>query len=409
MNCFIKLQSVELPRRNPMPEDKPIINTGLRGVIVASTKISDVDGAAGKLIYRGYLAKDLAGQVSFEEVAHLLLFEKLPAADALRNFKAQLAAERSIPDPLTTVLKNSPKDALPMDVLQSAVSMLAQYDPEVRDNSKEAAQRIAIRLVAKLPTIVAYWDRIRNNKDLVAPNPELSHAANFLYMLTGNVPDKTLENYFDVALVLHAEHSFNASTFSARQVASTRAHMYAAIAAAIGSLSGELHGGANTRVMQMLLEIGSMDKIADYVKGKLESGGVIMGLGHAVYQTDDPRAHILAPMSKALGERSGNSKWYEMSKVLEQKGKKAFKEKKGREIYVNVDFYSASLYYYMGIAVDLFTPVFAMARIAGWTAHVLEEQFAEAAPKPALYRPESDYVGEYCGPAECAFVPMEER
>ncbi|MEJ2096776.1 MAG: citrate/2-methylcitrate synthase [Deltaproteobacteria bacterium] len=392
-----------------MPEDKPIINTGLRGVIVASTKISDVDGAAGKLIYRGYLAKDLAGQVSFEEVAHLLLFEKLPAADALRNFKAQLAAERSIPDPLTTVLKNSPKDALPMDVLQSAVSMLAQYDPEVRDNSKEAAQRIAIRLVAKLPTIVAYWDRIRNNKDLVAPNPELSHAANFLYMLTGNVPDKTLENYFDVALVLHAEHSFNASTFSARQVASTRAHMYAAIAAAIGSLSGELHGGANTRVMQMLLEIGSMDKIADYVKGKLESGGVIMGLGHAVYQTDDPRAHILAPMSKALGERSGNSKWYEMSKALEQKGKKAFKEKKGREIYVNVDFYSASLYYYMGIAVDLFTPVFAMARIAGWTAHVLEEQFAEAAPKPALYRPESDYVGEYCGPAECAFVPMEER
>lgn len=392
-----------------MPEDKPIINTGLRGVIVASTKISDVDGAAGKLIYRGYLAKDLAGQVSFEEVAHLLLFEKLPAADALRNFKAQLAAERSIPDPLTTVLKNSPKDALPMDVLQSAVSMLAQYDPEVRDNSKEAAQRIAIRLVAKLPTIVAYWDRIRNNKDLVAPNPELSHAANFLYMLTGNVPDKTLENYFDVALVLHAEHSFNASTFSARQVASTRAHMYAAIAAAIGSLSGELHGGANTRVMQMLLEIGSMDKIADYVKGKLESGGVIMGLGHAVYQTDDPRAHILAPMSKALGERSGNSKWYEMSKVLEQKGKKAFKDKKGREIYVNVDFYSASLYYYMGIAVDLFTPVFAMARIAGWTAHVLEEQFAEAAPKPALYRPESDYVGEYCGPAECAFVPMEER
>jgi citrate synthase len=392
-----------------MPEDKPIINTGLRGVIVASTKISDVDGAAGKLIYRGYLAKDLAGQVSFEEVAHLLLFEKLPGADELKTFKARLAAERSIPGPLTTVLKNSPKDALPMDVLQSAVSMLAQYDPEVRDNSKKAAQHIAVRLVAKLPTLVAYWDRIRNNKELVPPNPELNHAANFLYMLTGNVPDKTLENYFDVALVLHAEHSFNASTFSARQVASTRAHMYAAIAAAIGSLSGELHGGANTRVMQMLLEIGSMEKIADYVKDKLESGGVIMGLGHAVYQTDDPRAHILAPMSKALGERTGNSKWYEMSKMLEQRGKQAFKEKKGREIYVNVDFYSASLYYYMGIAIDLFTPVFAMARIAGWTSHVLEEQFAEAAPKPALYRPESDYVGEYCGPAECAFVPIDER
>jgi citrate synthase len=185
--------------------------------------------------------------------------------------------------------------------------------------------------------------------------------------------------------------------------------MYAAVAAAVGSLSGELHGGANTRVMQMLLEIGSIDKVADYVKDKLESGGVIMGLGHAVYQTDDPRAHILAPMSKAMGERSGDTKWFEMSKTLEQEGKRAFKEKKGRDIYVNVDFYSASLYYYMGIAVDLFTPVFAISRISGWTAHVLEEQFAEAAPKPALYRPESDYIGDYCGPDECAFVPIEER
>jgi citrate synthase len=185
--------------------------------------------------------------------------------------------------------------------------------------------------------------------------------------------------------------------------------MYAAVAAAVGSLSGELHGGANTRVMQMLLEIGSIDKVEDYVKNKLESGGIIMGLGHAVYQTDDPRAHILAPLSKAMGERTGNTKWYEMSKALEQKGKQAFKEKKGSDIYVNVDFYSASLYYYMGIAVDLFTPVFAIARIAGWTAHVLEEQFPGATLKPALYRPESDYIGDYCGPAECAFVPIEKR
>jgi citrate synthase len=185
--------------------------------------------------------------------------------------------------------------------------------------------------------------------------------------------------------------------------------MYAAVAAAVGSLSGELHGGANTRVMQMLLEIGSIDQVATYVKSKLESGGIIMGLGHAVYQTDDPRAHIIAPMSKAMGERLGDTKWYDMSKELEQKGKQAFKEIKGSDIYVNVDFYSASLYYYMGIAVDLFTPVFAISRIAGWTAHVLEEQFAEAAPKPALYRPESEYIGEYCGPAECAFVPIDAR
>jgi citrate synthase len=395
--------------RDDMPEDKSIINTGLRGVTIASTKISDVDGAVGRLVYRGYLAKDLAGEVSFEEVAHLLLYEKLPDADELRAFKSQLNAERNIPPEMVAVLKNSPKDALPMDVLQSAVSLMAQYDPDVKKNSKEASQRMAIRLIAKLSTVVAFWDRIRNGKEVIEPNAELGHAANFLYMLTGNVPDKALEQYFDVCLVLHAEHSFNASTFAAREVASTRAHMYAAVAAAVGSLSGELHGGANTRVMQMLLEIGSIDKVDDYVQDKLESGGVIMGLGHAVYQTDDPRAHILAPMSKEMGERAGDAKWYEMSKALEQEGKRAFKEKKGRDIYVNVDFYSASLYYYMGIAVDLFTPVFAISRISGWTAHVLEEQFAEAAPKPALYRPESDYIGDYCGPDECVFVPIGER
>ncbi len=392
-----------------MSKDKPIINTGLRGVTIASTKISAVDGAAGKLIYRGYLAKDLAGNVSFEEVVHLLLYEDLPDRSELMAFKSRLAAERNIPPALVTVLQNSPKDALPMDVLQAAVSLMAQYDSDVKENSKEAAQRMAIRLIAKFPTIVAYWERIRSQKKIIEPNPALDHAANFLYMLTGNVPDETLEHYFDICLVLHAEHSFNASTFAAREVASTRAHMYAAVAAAVGSLSGELHGGANTRVMQMLLEIGSIDKVEDYVKNKLESGGIIMGLGHAVYQTDDPRAHILAPLSKAMGERTGNTKWYEMSKALEQKGKQAFKEKKGSDIYVNVDFYSASLYYYMGIAVDLFTPVFAIARIAGWTAHVLEEQFPGATLKPALYRPESDYIGDYCGPAECAFVPIEKR
>lgn len=392
-----------------MPESNDILNTGLRGVTIASTKISDVDGAAGKLIYRGYLAKDLAGKVSYEEVVYLLIYERLPDQEELKGFRPVLAKERNIPDQLVDVLKNSPKDALPMDVLQSAVSVLAQYDPDIRETSRAAAERMAIRLIAKFATIVAYWDRIRNHKPIIPPNPELGHAANFLYMLNGEVPDQDLTNYIDVCLVLHAEHSFNASTFSARQVASTRAHMYAAIAAGVGSLSGALHGGANTRVMLMLLDIGSLDNIENYVRNILETGGVIMGLGHAVYQTDDPRAHILAPMSKALGERVGEPLWYQMSEELEQVGKKAFKEKKGSDIYVNVDFYSASLYYYMGIAVDLFTPVFAISRVAGWAAHVIEEQFAGAAPKPALYRPESDYVGDYCGPDECAFVPIDQR
>jgi citrate synthase len=392
-----------------MEEKKEFMNTGLRGITIASTKISHVDGAAGKLVYRGYLAKDLAGKVSFEEVAYLLLYEKLPDEEELKHFVSLLSRERDIPQQLVSTMQNSPKDALPMDVLQSAVSILAQYDPDIRSTTREGADRMAIRLIAKFPTIVAYWDRIRNDKSVIAPNPDLNHAANFLYMLNGEIPDKELTDYFDVCLVLHAEHSFNASTFSARGVASTRAHMYAAVGAGVSSLSGALHGGANTRVMQMLLEIGSIDKVEGYVRKILETGGVIMGLGHAVYQTDDPRAHILAPMSKAMGERLGMPKWYEMSKALEQKGKEAFKEKKGRDIYVNVDFYSATLYYYMGIAVDLFTPVFAIARVAGWAAHILEEQFAGAAPKPALYRPESDYVGEYCGPDECAFVPIDER
>jgi citrate synthase len=311
-----------------MPESNNILNTGLRGVTIASTKISDVDGAAGKLIYRGYLAKDLAGKVSYEEVVYLLIYERLPDQEELKAFRPLLAKERNIPDQLVDVLKNSPKDALPMDVLQSAVSLLAQYDPDIRETSREAAERMAIRLIAKFATIVAYWDRIRNDKPIIAPNPELGHAANFLYMLNGEVPDQDLTNYIDVCLVLHAEHSFNASTFSARQVASTRAHMYAAIAAGVGSLSGALHGGANTRVMLMLLDIGSLDNIENYVHNILETGGVIMGLGHAVYQTDDPRAHILAPMSKALGERVGEPLWYQMSKELEQVGKKAFKEKK---------------------------------------------------------------------------------
>lgn len=384
-----------------MDECKPILNTGLRGFTVATTRISDVDGKAGKLIYRGYLVKDLAEKVTFEEVVYLLLYEKLPDAQELSAFKSQLGKAMKVPDVLLQMMEATPKDALPMDVLQTGVSMLAHHDPDVKEYSKEAAQRMGLRLIAKMPTIVTAWARIREGKTPVQPDPALSLAANFLYMLNGEKPDDELTRFFDVCLTLHAEHSFNASTFSARQVASTRAHIYSAITAGIGSLSGALHGGANTRVMQMLLNIGSVDKVEEYVKDILESGGVIMGLGHAVYQVDDPRAHILAPMSKTMGERTGNTTWYELSKTLEEKGKEAFKAKKGRDIFVNVDFYSASLYYYMGIPVDLFTPIFAVARVVGWVAHVIEEQFAGAAPKPVLYRPEAEYIGDYCGPEEC--------
>lgn len=388
---------------------RPIMNTGLRGFAVASTKISDVDGSAGKLVYRGYLVTDLAGKISFEELVYLLLYEKLPNKDELSSIKAQLADERGIPDELITALRTRPKESLPMDILQAAASMLANHDPDIKEQTLEAANRMAIKLIAKFPTIVAAWGRIRNDKDPVAPDPDLGHAANFLYMLNGSVPDDELAGFFDTCMVLHAEHSFNASTFAAREVASTRAHIYAAVAAGVGSLSGELHGGANTRVMEMLLDIGSVDRVEEYIENLLDSGGKIMGLGHAVYQVDDPRAHILAPMSKIMGERTGETRWYEMSRHLEKKAKEAFKERKGRDIYVNVDFYSASLYYYMGIPADLFTPLFAIARIAGWTSHVIEEQFGGAAAKPVLYRPDSEYVGDYCGPDVCNFSPIDTR
>ncbi len=364
---------------------KPVLNTGLRGVTIASTKISDVKGAEGKLVYRGYRAKDLAGNTSFEEVVYLLLFERLPNSKELSDFKQQIDDQRMVPGEILSAMEAMPKDALPMDVLQATVPMMANYDPDIRQADIDSATRMAVRLTARFATIVAAWDRIRNGKAPIAPDPNLSQAANFLYMLNGEAPDDELASFFDACLVLHAEHSFNASTFAAREVASTKAHMYAAVAAGVGSLSGPLHGGANTRVMQMLLAIGDLEKV------------------------DDPRAHIIAPMSQTLGKRAGDTRWYDLSKALEVKGKAAFKKKKGKDIFVNVDFYSASLYYYMGIAVDLFSPIFAISRIAGWSAHVIEELYGGAAAKPTLYRPESDYVGDYCGPDECSFVPMDER
>jgi citrate synthase len=396
-------------KEKKMEESRISINTGLRGIPVASTRISDVDGKAGKLIYRGYLIQDLARSATFEETVHLLLYEGLPDKGRLARLSEALSENRHLVPEMIAALKTRPASALPMDILQAAVSMLAHHDPDIGDTSREASLRMAIRLIAKLPTVVAAWQRIRNHQAPIDPDPGQTHAGNFLYMLTGTPPSEEVARFFDVALILHAEHSFNASTFAAREVASTRAHMYAAAAAAVGSLSGELHGGANARVMEMLQRIGTVDAVEAHVEKVLASGGRIMGLGHAVYQTDDPRAHILAPMSKSMGERTGDTRWYEISKRLENVGKAAFLEQKKREIYVNVDFYSASLYHAMGIPIDLFTPVFAISRIAGWTAHVIEEHFGDAAPKPVLYRPESEYIGDYCGPAECPFVPLHQR
>ncbi|MCG8619050.1 MAG: citrate (Si)-synthase [Desulfobacterales bacterium] len=390
-------------------ECTPVLNTGLRGVDVASSKICDVQGKEGKLIYRGYLIQDLAEKANFEEICFLLLYERLPKAQELQDFTQSLAGKRPVPQNVFDLMASLPKETNPMDVLQLVTPMLIQTDPNAGKEGMENTLNSAENLIAGMATITAAWDRIRNGKDPVAPDPDLGHSANFLYMLNGEKPNDEAAHFFDTGLVLHAEHSFNASTFTARQVASTKAHIYAAISAAIGSLSGALHGGANVRVMKMLKEIGSVDKIDNYISNILDSGGLIMGLGHAVYQTDDPRAIILAPMSKRMGEIAGDTTWYELSKELEVKGKAAFMERKNREIFCNVDFYSASLFYAMGIATDMFTPLFAVSRVSGWTAHVIEEQFAMAAPKPSLYRPGAAYVGDYCGPDECSYTEIDKR
>ena len=392
-----------------MDECLPVMNTGLRGIDVASSKICDVQGKAGKLIYRGYLIQDLARKGTFEEVCFLLLYERLPQREELVDFRQRLNEKRYIPENVYSLLKSLPPDMNSMDVLQLATPLLIQNDPNAEALEINYALKSAENLIAGMATLTAAWERIRNQKDIVQPDPKLGHAANFLYMLTGEKPDDQTAHFFDVSLLLHAEHSFNASTFTARQVASTKAHMYAAVSAAIGSLSGALHGGANVRVMKMLTEIDSPDRIDAYIQNVLDTGGLIMGLGHAVYQTDDPRALILGPMSKVMGEKSGESKWYDLSRQLEIKGKSAFLKKKNREIFCNVDFYSASLFYAMGIPTDLFSPVFAISRISGWAAHIIEEQFATAAPKPLLYRPGAEYIGDYCGPDECRFVDIEER
>ncbi len=392
-----------------MNECMPVMNTGLRGASVASTKISHVDGALGKLIYRGYLVADLAQKASFEEIVFLLLHETLPTREELAQFKQQLTEKRQIPESVFGFMKALPTSSKPMDVFQAAIPLLVQADARAEEKSIEAALESALYIIAGFPTLVAAWERIRNGNPQVAPRDDLAHGANFLYMLKEEMPHPETMHFFDTSLVLHAEHSFNASTFTARQVASTRAHMYASLSSAMGSLSGELHGGANVRVMEMLKAIEIPDAIDAYIEKTLASGGKIMGLGHAVYQVDDPRADILAPMSQRLGEIIGDTRWYELSKTLEIKAKKAFKTHKQMDIFVNVDFYSASLFYAMGIPTDFFTPIFALSRVSGWAAHVIEEQFATAAPKPALYRPGATYVGDYCGPDECSFVDIDNR
>ena len=384
-------------------------NTGLRGVKVADTKISFIDGEKGILIYRGYRINQLAQESSFMEVAYLLLNGSLPNREELQEFEAHVKEARELPGYAYDILKKVPQNAAPMDLLQSAVSMLAMSDPNLLDETREANIRMAIRLIAGIPALVAAWHRIREGREPVPPDKDLSHAENFFYQLKGKRPDPEMARELDTCLILHADHTFNASTFACREVVSTQAHMYAGVSAGIGALSGSLHGGANAKVMKMLMDLESEADIAGWIEDQLEGGGKIMGMGHAVYKTMDPRAKYLKDMAARLGKKTGQERWHLLSSQVEEFGIQAFRKRGKTDILPNVDFYSAPVYHIMGIPLDLMTPLFAISRVSGWCSHIIEEKFAEAQDKPSLYRPAAEYIGQYCGLSGCTYEPMESR
>lgn len=392
-----------------MTETVNVKNIGLRGVTVADTKVSFIDGQEGVLVYRGYRIEDLASDSTFPEVAYLLLHGALPSSDQLADFTKQLQEAGELPVYLYESFTHLPADAGPMDVLQSGVPLLAMADPELSDDSREANLRKSIRLIARLPMLVAAWHRIRQGLEPLPVDKSLSHTANFLWQLHGVKPSEKMANILDTCLVLHADHTFNASTFSCRQVVSTRAHIYAGVTAGIGALSGSLHGGANAQVMKMLLSLKEEKDVAGWVKKQLEKGERIMGMGHAVYKTMDPRAKFLKEMAVQLGKETGQEKLVDLTVQIEQAALAEFEKRGKTEIKPNVDFYSASVYHLLGIPLDLMTPIFAISRIAGWTAHIIEEKTGEAQEKPALYRPKAEYVGQYCGLMGCKFNPLEKR
>ena len=367
---------------------------GLRGVVAAQSAIGDVNGEKGILIYQGYDIHDLAEHSTFEEVVFLLWNGRLPKADELEELKGRLRRNYEVPAEVIASMKSFPKDADPMDVLRTTVSSLDFYDKNGHGTDREHAVKAAVRVSGQIGTISAAWDRIRNGKEVIAPDTSLSIAENFLYMLRGEKPDEHEAHMFDVCLILHADHELNASTFTTRVVAGTLAGMYGAVTAGIAALAGPLHGGANTNVMKMLIEIGDVDKVDAWVDQALAEKRKIMGIGHAVYKTEDPRATWLRRYSKEMGEKTGVTKWYEMSQKIE----KIMHDKKG--MFPNVDFYSASTYYLMGIPLDLYTPIFAVSRISGWTGHILEQY-----GNNKLIRPRAEYIGAH----DQKYVPIGER
>jgi citrate synthase len=375
----------------------PVIAKGLEGIIANSTSLSDVLGKEGVLIYAGYDINELASKATYEEIVYLLWHGALPNRAELDELKAKLKHERELPRGVIDFIKSAPSKANPMDVMRTAVSMLGLYDSGLsdEDSRQDADHRRAISITAKIGVIAAYFHRARQGLKLPQVRDDLGEAAHFLYLLNGTEPSPEAEKTLDVAYVLHADHGMNASTFSARVTIATLSDIYSAITSAIGTLKGPLHGGANEGVIHMLLDIGSEDKVDAWVEEQLAQKKKIMGIGHRVYKVLDPRAPHLRSMAVKLSEELGEPKWIRMSERIAE----IMKEKKG--LNANVDFYSATVYHSLGIPTDMFTPIFAIARTSGWTAHVLE-QLADN----RLYRPLSEYVGP---PVGKKFVPLDER
>ena len=367
---------------------------GLEDVVAAATSISDIDGKLGRLFYVGYDIHDLAKNATFEEVVYLLHNLHLPKQGELDKLTDTLTAERELDRWVSGLMPTFATEASPMSTLRTTVSAMSAHDPDGWDQSSDANYRKAMRLIARMPTAIATYHRLRSGDEPLRVNPKLTHAGNLLWMITGHEPDEEAARVMDVCLVLHADHTMNASTFAARVAASTLSDIHSATTAAIATLKGPLHGGANEAVMKMLLEIQDPAKAPAFVKAALNDKQKIMGFGHRVYKTEDPRATHLRELSERTGALHGDTRWYEISRLVEQ----TVMEEKG--LYPNVDFYAASVYYALGIPVDLFTPIFAASRVSGWTAHI-REQYADN----RLIRPESDYIG----PSLQKYVPIEQR
>ena len=390
-----------------MSKESVIKNTGLRGVKVADTKVSFIDGEKGVLIYSGYRIEDLAEHSTFEETAYLLLKGELPTSSELDSFKNRIASYSTLPDHLVQSMKLWPVKSNPMKVLMAAISIAAFEDNDTEDSAAAYLDNSA-KLMALMAVIMVAWDRIRNGKDPVPYSKDMTHAENILHMMTGEKPDPNLSRVLDICLILHADHTFNASTFACREVASTQADIYAGVLAGLAALSGPLHGGANEKAMNMMDELKNEADVESWIKTRLAKNEKIYGMGHAVYKTYDPRSSILKKLLEKLSADTGQSALYNLCATLEDIAVKILSEKGKDQIKPNIDFYSGTVYKMMGFPHDLFTPLFAVSRIAGWSAHIIEERFGLAQPRPSLYRPAAEYIGNYCGLTGCEYKSKSE-